>query len=38
MSVDFEPVRLRRQGRRIDPIAVGLALVLIALAVAVVKP
>jgi hypothetical protein len=38
MSVDFEPVRLRRRDRRIDPIAVGLVVVLIALAVAVLKP
>lgn len=38
MSVEFEPVKLGRQRRRLDPVAVGLAVVVIALVVAVVKP
>ncbi len=38
MSVEFEPIRLGRRGRRIDPIAVGVLGVAIALAFAVLKP
>ena len=38
MSVEFEPIRLGRRGRRIDPITVGVLGVAIALAFAVLKP
>ena len=38
MSVEFDPVRIGSRRRRLDPLAVGAALVVVALAVAVVKP
>jgi len=38
MSVEFEPVRLGRPGRGIDPTVVGLIVVVVALAVAIAKP
>jgi len=38
VSVEFEPVRLGRRGRRIDPVALGAVAVAIALGFAVLKP
>ena len=38
MSVEFDPVRIGGRRRRLDPLAVGAGLVVVALAVAVVKP
>jgi hypothetical protein len=38
VSVDFDPVRVRPNRRRIDPVVVGIIVVLIALAVAIIKP
>ncbi len=38
MSADFEPVKLGPRRRRLDPVAVGVAVVAVALIVAVVKP
>ena len=38
MSVDFDPVRLAPRRRRIDPIALGVVMVVVALGAAVVKP
>jgi hypothetical protein len=38
VSVEFDPVRIGSRRRRLDPLAVGAALVVVALAVAVVKP
>jgi hypothetical protein len=38
VSVEFEPVKLGRRRRKLDPVAVGLAVVVVALVVAVVKP
>ena len=38
MSVDFDPVRLRPNRRRIDPVVVGIIVVLVGIAAAVVKP
>jgi hypothetical protein len=38
VSVDFQPVRVGRQRRRVDPLAVGVVGVVIALAVAIGKP
>jgi hypothetical protein len=38
MSVDFDPVRLVPSRRRLDPVVIGVALVVVGLAVAVVKP
>jgi hypothetical protein len=38
VSVEFEPVRLGRRGRRIDPVTLGALAVVIALGFAVVKP
>ena len=38
VSIDFDPVPLRPRRRRVDPIAVGVVVVALALGVAVVKP
>lgn len=38
MSVEFEPIRLGRRGRRLDPIALAAVAVVIGLLVAVLKP
>lgn len=38
MSVEFEPVRLGRRGRRVDPIALSAVVVVLGLFVAVLKP
>jgi hypothetical protein len=38
VSVEFDPVKLDPRRRRVDPIVVGVVLVVIALAVAVIKP
>lgn len=38
MSAEFEPVKLGPRRRRIDPVAVGVVVVAVALVVAVVKP
>lgn len=38
MSVDFDPVKVGPKRRRVDPLVVGVIAVVIALAVAVVKP
>lgn len=38
MSVEFEPVRLGRRGRRIDPVTFGAVVVAIGLGFAVLKP
>lgn len=38
MSVDFDPVRLGPRRRRVDPVVVGVIGVVVALAVAVIKP
>lgn len=38
MSVDFDPVRLAPRRRRIDPLALGVIAVVVALGAAVVKP
>ena len=38
MSAEFEPVRLGPSRRRIDPLAIGVIAVVVALGVAVVKP
>jgi hypothetical protein len=38
MSVEFDPVRLDRRRRRLDPVVVGAIVVVIALVVAVAKP
>ena len=38
MSVDFDPVRLRPSRRRLDPVVIGVVVVVVALAAAVVKP
>jgi hypothetical protein len=38
VSVEFEPVRLDRQGRRLDPVALMAVLVVISVAIAVLKP
>ena len=38
MSVDFDPVRLGPRRRRVDPVLVGVVIVMIGLAAAVLKP
>lgn len=38
MSVEFEPVRLRPRGRRLDPIAIAAIVVAVGLVAAVIKP
>jgi hypothetical protein len=38
MSIDFDPVRLDPKRRRLDPVVVGVVVVVIALAVAIIKP
>ncbi len=38
MSVEFEPVRLGRRGRRLDPVIIGAVAVAVALGAAVLKP
>ncbi|HEV8402541.1 MAG TPA: hypothetical protein VGQ31_05860 [Candidatus Limnocylindrales bacterium] len=38
MSVDFDPVRLRPNRRRIDPVVVGIVVVVVGIAAAIVKP
>ncbi len=38
MSVDFDPVRLDPKRRRLDPVVVGVVVVVIALGVAIIKP
>jgi hypothetical protein len=38
VSVDFDPVRLGSRRRRVDPVIVGVIVVVVALAVAVIKP
>ena len=38
MSVDFDPVKVGSRQRRVEPLAIGVLAVLIAMAVAVVKP
>ncbi len=38
MSVDFDPVRLRPNRRRIDPVVIGIVIVIVGIAAAVLKP
>ena len=38
MSIDFDPVRLGPRRRRIDPVVIGVVVVVVALAAAVLKP
>ena len=38
MSVEFEPVRLGRRGRRVDPVGLGAVAVAFAVGLAVIKP
>jgi hypothetical protein len=38
VSVDFDPVRLRPNRRRIDPVVVGIVVVVVGIAAALVKP
>ncbi|MEX1170480.1 MAG: hypothetical protein WEE50_10095 [Chloroflexota bacterium] len=38
MSVEFEPIRLGRRGRRIEPVTLGALAVVVALGFAVIKP
>ncbi len=38
MTVDFDPVPIDRRGRRVDPVIVGVVVVVVALVVAIAKP